>query len=187
MNQVRDWQTNREMWIGVLTKQTGEGMLPWMRRIRTQRPRDEQTLRRWLSNQGVTGYAQALLVMEYFGYPDYVLATAEELIERQYEDRQHLRSIYDAIVASANQCGEVIIQARKSYVSLVSPRRTFARVQATTRTRVDLGLRLETPARGRLQPSRIHPTMPVQVGLKDAREVDQQVRSWLQDAFDQNS
>ncbi len=56
--------------------------------------------------------------------------------------------------------GGVIIQARKTFVSLVSPRKTFARVQATTKNRVGLGLRLEGQKPiGRLRPSRIHETM----------------------------
>jgi hypothetical protein len=175
------------MWIRVLEKQTGQGLSTWNRRVRKLRPRDEQDLRSWLAKQDVTGYAQSLLIMEHFGYPPFLLATAEELISQQYADRQPLREIYDAIVRAASQCGEVIIQARKTYVSLVSPRRTFARVQASTRTRVDLGLRLEAPARGRLQPSRIHPSMPVQVSLTHPKDVDDELRAWLQDAFDQNS
>jgi hypothetical protein len=44
-----------------------------------------------------------------------------------------LRPILNAILAAALELGEVIIQARKTYVSLVTPRRTFARVQPTTK------------------------------------------------------
>ena len=97
--------------------------------------------------------------MEQFGYPDFLLATADQLIEQQYGDRSNLRPIYDAIIHAAARCGEVVIQARKTYISLVSPRRTFARVQPTTRTRVDLGLRLDgRPARAAaaLKDSRNH-------------------------------
>jgi hypothetical protein len=36
--------------------------------------------------------------MEHFGYPDFVLATGDELIGKQYEDRPHLRAIYDRIL-----------------------------------------------------------------------------------------
>jgi len=183
-----DWRRNKEMWVRVLRKQTGEGIAEWKRRIRKARPRDEPTLRAWLTRQHVTGYAQSLLVMEHFGYPDFVLATAQQLIEQQYADRPQLRPIYDAIVRSAKRCGEVVIQARKTYVSLVSPRRTFARVQPTTRTRVDLGLRLDgRRPRGRLQPCVIHETMPVQVSLETPEEVDSEVQKWLQEAYVANS
>jgi Domain of unknown function (DUF5655) len=126
--------------------------------------------------------------MEQLGYPDFLQAGADELIDRQYAGRPHLRPIYDAIVSAAARCGEVVIQARKTWGSLVTPRRTFARVQAPTKRRVDLGLRLENrrPA-GRLQPSRIHGTMLLQVCLTAPGEVDAQVGSWLQQAYDENS
>jgi hypothetical protein len=136
----------------------------------------------------VTGYARSLLVMERFGYPDFLLASADELIDGQYADRSELRPILDAILQAAAGVGEVVVQARKTYVSLVSPRRTFARVQATTRRRVDLGLRLEgqEPA-GRLRPSKIHETMALQIGFASPDEVDAEALEWLQRAYDQNS
>jgi hypothetical protein len=85
------------------------------------------------------------------------------------------------------ELGEVIIQARKTYVSLVSPRRTFARVQPTTKTRVDLGLRLEGQGPGgRLQPSTIQETMKLQIGLTSADQVDAEVLCWLRQAYEEN-
>jgi hypothetical protein len=188
MTQTRDWQRNRDMWVGVLERHTGEGVDVWKRRIGKQRIADERGLRAWLTKQGVTGYAQSLLVMERFGYPDFVLATADQLIAQQYADRPNLRPIYDAIVAAATRCGDVIIQARKTYVSLVTPRRTFARVQPTTRTRLDLGLRLDKRRPGgRLQPSKIHETMRLQVGVTTVDEVDSEVKKWLQQAYAENA
>jgi hypothetical protein len=70
-----------------------------------------------------------------------------------------------------------VLQARKTYVSLVASRRTFARVQATTKNRVDLGLRLEgREPGGRLKPSRIHETMQIQISLTAPEEVDSEVK-----------
>src|SRR5260370_41310358 len=76
-------------------------------------------------------------------------ASATDLIGRQCEDRAHLRPILDATLAALPGIGQVaVVQARKTYVSLVSKRRTFAVVQATTKNRVDLGLRLRDQAPG---------------------------------------
>ena len=188
MTETRDWQRNRDMWVRVLEMQTGEGVDAWKRRIGSKHLRDEPSLRAWLARQGVMGYAQSLLVMERFGYPDFVLASADQLIEQQYADRPHLRPIYDAIVSAATQCGDVIIQARKTFVSLVTPRRTFARIQPTTKTRVDLGLRLDgwRPS-GRLQPSKIHETMRVHVSMTASNQVDSEVQKWLRQAYGENS
>ena len=187
MPTIRDWHRNREMWVRVLESQTNEGLDTWNHRIREVSIANERQLRTWLSAQGVTGYAQSLLVMERFGYPDFILATADELIEKQYADRTHLRPIYDAIIIAAARYGELVIQARKTYVSLVTPRRTFARVQPR-KTRVDLGLRLEScQAGGRLETSRLHHTMRVQIALTKPEDVDAEVQSWIERAYLENS
>ena len=118
---------------------------------------------------------------------DFLTATADELIAQQYADRPHLRAIYDAIIKAATECGEIIIQARKNYVSLVAPRRAFARIKPV-RNQVDLGLRLEQcePV-GRIEPSRIHHTMRVQIGLTSPQDVDPEIRCLLAQAYLENS
>ena len=188
LTKTRDWEGMRTMSERLLEKRTGEGVATWNRRIKRGQIADEDSLRAWLTDQGVTGYAQTLLVMERFGYPDFLTATADELIDGQYADRPQLRPIFDAVIETAVGLGDVTIQARKTYVSLVSPRRTFARVQPTTKTRVDLALRVEgEKPGGRLQPSKIHETMPVQIGLRSPKEVDAGVARWLQRAYRESS
>jgi Domain of unknown function (DUF5655) len=186
--ETRDWKHFRAMWVRVLETQTGEGLDVWLPRIARARPPDAEALRTWLASRGVTGYARQLLVMEHFGYPDFVAASATQLIDGQYADRPHLRPIYDAVVEAAEAVGEIVIQARKSYVSILTPRRTFARVQATTMSRVDLGLRLDTTAPvGRLAPSRLHPTMRLQIGLSTPSDLDAEARRWLRAAYEENA
>jgi hypothetical protein len=81
-----------------------------------------------------------------------------------------------------------MVQARKTYVSLLTPRRTFARIQATTRTRVDMALRLDPAlAGGPLQPSKIHESTPVQLSFSAAEAVDEEAVAWLARAFHANS
>jgi hypothetical protein len=187
MAKVRDWKGMRATSARLLEERTGHDVAAWNRRIRKQKLGDEESLRGWLTKEGVTGYAQNLLVMERFGYPDFFTASATELIDGQYADRPHLRPIFDAILDAVEGLGEVTVQARKTYVSLVSPRRTFARVQPTTKDRVDLALRLAgQKAGGRLKPSKIHETMPVQIGLNGSKDVDSEVLRWLRKAYEEN-
>jgi hypothetical protein len=175
------------MWIRVLEKKTGNGLSHWNARIKKQKFTNARSLKAWLAEKGVSGYASQLLVMERFGYPDFVTTSADKLIDERYADRTHLRPIYEAIVRAARDLGEFVIQARKGFVSLVTPRRTFARVQATTKNRVDLGLRIEgTKPSGRLQPSRIHETMKLQISFMKPEEVDAETRRWLKKGYDQN-
>src|SRR6185503_13909301 len=187
MAQIRDWQSMKDMSARLLRERTGLDVTTWNERIRAQSFKDEKALRAWLDQQGVTGYAQNLLVMERFGYPDFMQASAQELIEGQYADRPQLRPIFEAILGAAAGLGEVTIQARKTYVSLVTPRRTFGRVQPTTKQRVDLALRLEgQKPGGRLQPARIHASTPLQISLTTPDDVDVEVLDWLHKAYEQN-
>jgi uncharacterized protein DUF5655 len=187
MPQTRDWKSMQELSARLLQERTGENVAAWNQRIAKEQFEDEKSLRAWLTKQGVTGYAQSLLVMERFGYPDFLLASADDLINGQYVDRPQLRPVLEAVIDAAASLGQVTIQARKTYVSLVTPRRTFARIQPTTKSRIDLALRLEghRPG-GRLQPSKVHETTPLQIGLASVDDIDLEVLNWLQEAYDQN-
>jgi len=188
MTEIRDWSGMQQMSARLLKERTGQDVETWNQRIKAQGFKDERQLRTWLTKEGVTGYAASLLVMERFGYPDFLLATADELIDGQYADRPQLRPIFEAIIDAAAGLGQVTVQARKTYVSLLSPRRTFARLQPTTKARLDLGLRLERQMPGgRLQKSKIHETMPLQISLTTVDEVDDEVLEWLQKAYDESS
>ena len=187
MAQIRDWQSMKDMSARLLQERTGLDVTTWNQRIQAGHLKDEKALRAWLNGQGVTGYAQNLLVMESFGYPDFMQASGEELIEAQYADRPQLRPIFEAILGVVAGLGEVTIQARKTYVSLMTARRTFARVQPTTKQRLDLALRLEgQKPSGRLRLSRIHESTPLQISLTKPDDVDAEVLDWLQKAYEQN-
>jgi Domain of unknown function (DUF5655) len=172
----------------LLRERTGKNVDAWNRRVKRKGFTNEPDLRTWLTEQGVTGYPQSLIVMERFGYPDYLLASAEKLIGAQYSDRPHLRPILDAIIHAAAGLGKVVVQARKGYVSLVAPGRTFARVQATTKDRIDLCLRLKNqPPAGLLCPSKRHEHMDHEIRLTATDELHSEVLRWLQEAYKQNS
>jgi hypothetical protein len=122
--------------------------------------------------------------------PDFLTAGASELIDGQYADRPQLRPILDAVLALLPALGPATVQARKTIVSLVCPRRTFAVVQATTKTRVDLGLRLEnTVPSGRLQAARNMGGggATVRIALTGPGDVDDEVRDWMRRAYDENT
>ena len=122
------------------------------------------------------------------GAPAPVTTDADELIDGQYADRAQLRPVLDAVLAVLPALGPVTVQARKTIVSLVCPRRTFAVVQATTRTRVDLGLRLENTAPGgRLQVARNMGGATVRIALAGPGDVDDEVRHWMRRAYEENT
>jgi hypothetical protein len=121
------------------------------------------------------------------GPPD-LGAEADGLIAGQYSDRPRLRPVLDAVLAALPALGPVTVQARKTFVSLVTPRRTFAVVQATTRNRVDLGLRLEHERPGgRLLAARDIGAATVRIPLTRPEDVDAEVLGWLRRAYAENA
>lgn len=114
-----------------------------------------------------------------------------DLVGMQYADRPKLRPVLDAVLGVLPEISPVlIVQARKTYVSLVSGRRTFAVIQATTRSRVDLGLRLaNAKAEGRLQSARGvgNGSMTVKLALTSREDVDAEAIRWLKRAYEENA
>src|SRR5262245_5853306 len=120
MEAPQSWEKMRAWCAELLVKRTGEGVEGWNRRIAAAEFADKAALEVWLEAQGVTGYAQMLLVMERFGYPEFFLATADELIDGQYADRPHLRPVLEAVLAAADALGSVTVQAGKGYGAILS-------------------------------------------------------------------
>ena len=113
---------------------------------------------------------------------------ADELIDAQYADRPQLRPVLDTVLAVLPALGQVTVQARKTIVSLVGPRRTFAVVQATTKNRVDLGLRLDNDQPGgRLLAARDIGAANLRIPLTGPGDFDEEALGLLRRAYDENA
>lgn len=188
MSKPKSWQEMRVWIIDLLERRTGAGLDEWNARVADSGAETEPELREWLKGQGIEGYSQMLLVMERFGYPEFLTATADELIEGQYADRPELRPILDRLLALGTGLGAGV-QARKTYVTLTTDRRKFAQIKATTKRRVDVGLRLDgVGPGGRFESAKLlgDDAMTVRIPLTDPDEVDDEVGTWLARAFEEN-
>ncbi len=189
-------QGDRESWrefaqrtAELLERRTGQHLRQWNDRVRGSGASSEAELRAWLEHQGVTGYPQTLLVWERFGYPEFLIASAEELIAAQYEDRPQLRAVLERVLAEAVTLPGTQVQARKTYVGLSTARRQFAVVRPTTKKRVDLGLRIDGQApEGPLQPAKNlgNDTINLRIPLEEPDDVDGTVVEWLRRAHTAN-
>jgi hypothetical protein len=185
----RSWREMYEQIAAQIQRETGMDVAGWNLRIREQGPSDAATLKAWLNERGVDGYPAMLLGYETFGYPDYLQATADELIEGQYRDKPAIRPIYERLIAGLPSVGEVEVQARKTYVALIGPRRTFASIQPTTRTRIDVGLRFDdAAAAGDLEPAKSigQSSMTHKLAVSSVDDVDAKAIGWLRRAYEAN-
>jgi hypothetical protein len=115
---------------------------------------------------------------------------ADELIAAQYADRPQLRPILEAVLAELPGLGPVTVQARRTLVTLFTPRRAFAAVRATTRNRVDLGLRLDDaePGGRLLAAGNVGGGgVTVRVALARPQDVDDEVRGLMLRAYAENT
>lgn len=111
----------------------------------------------------------------------------DRLIEGQYADRPALRPVLDAVLTAVLQLPDVAVNARKTMVTLVSPGRTFAVLQARTKQRLDMGLRLDgTAPRGRLLLARDLGASTVRLALTTPADVDTEAVALLRQAYEQS-
>jgi len=185
----RSWREMYERIAAQIQRETGTDVAGWNERIRDWGPTDAPSLKAWLNEQGVDGYPAMLLGYETFGYPDYLEASADELIDGQYRDKPAIRPIYDRLIVELPNVGEVEVQARKTYVALIGPKRTFASIQPSTRTRVDIGLRFDDSARAAgLEPAKSigQSSMTHKLALSSPEDVDREAVGWLRRAYEAN-
>jgi hypothetical protein len=103
----------------------------------------------------------------------------------QYADNKAgLKPVYDALIKAAKTCGAIEIAPKKTYVSLRRSKQ-FAIIQPSTKTRVDLGLKIKgKPAKGRLEKSGSFNAMVThRVRLEKATDVDKDIKAWIRKAW----
>ncbi len=81
------------------------------------------------------------------------------------------------------------VQARNTYTSLLTPRRTFAAVRPAIKTRIDLGPRIDcTDPRGRLLDGRntAGGSVKLRVALASVDDLDDEALGLLRRAYEAN-
>lgn len=111
--------------------------------------------------------------------------TTVDLVEQQYAGaKSGLRPIYEALIDAVQSFGnDVEIAPKKAYVSLRRSKQ-FALIQPSTKTRLDVGLKLKREAEGRLEVSGSFNSMcSHRVRLTELAQIDVQLLAWLHEAY----
>jgi len=184
------WQLMVDSNQELLFRKSGHDVHWWAERGRAAGVKNDGELRNWMRDEhGITGYAQYAVSWEMFGYPEFMLRGADELIDGQYAKHPELRPIADALLAWAAASDGVGIQMRKGYVSLHSPKRKFAQVTRANNTSVDVLLRLTVAPGGRVEAVKVREGdfFDRKVRLRSVDEVDGELFGLLQRALAENS
>lgn len=110
----------------------------------------------------------------------------DDPVAAQYAGKEALKPVYDRLVELVQAFGDdVEIAPKKAYVSLRRAKQ-FALVQPTTKTRVDIGIKLkDTAPTDRLEASGSFNSMVThRVRTSGIDDLDAELQAWLKAAYD---
>ncbi|MEP2024856.1 MAG: DUF4287 domain-containing protein [Reichenbachiella sp.] len=114
--------------------------------------------------------------------------SSEDLVGMQYKGKESLLPIYEALVRYLKSLGsDVTITPKKGSVSIIR-KRQFVLIKPATKSRIDLGFKLkDKPTTDRLGDSGPFGTMCThRVMIEEVSEVDNELKIWMQEAYDQS-
>lgn len=115
--------------------------------------------------------------------------TPNELVEQQYMGKENLLPIYHKLLSVINQLGtDITVTPKKQNVSVIR-KKQFALIQPSTKTRIDLGLKIKNkPHTERLLDSGPFGSMCThRVKLSELSEINDELILWITEAYHQNN
>lgn len=135
---------------------------------------------------GIThGYANFITLK--YRKSDAGSADASDLVDNQYQGKQHLRPIYELLYSKIIQFGKYVEVVPKKAAVSFRGKRQFALIQPTTKKRIDLGLKFNNKEHvGRLETSGPFGSMCThRIQLTDVNQIDLELLEWLKQAYDE--
>ena len=114
--------------------------------------------------------------------------TSEDLVKSQYNGKEILIPIYEELIIYLKSLGaDVTITPKKGSVSIIR-KRQFVLIKPATKTRIDLGFKLkEKPVTDRLENSGPFGSMCThRVRLTDVKQIDAELKDWIQEAYEKS-
>lgn len=186
-----------QKWIAELRDKTGKSLEDWTALVKKQGPDGHMNRVNWLKTKHKVGHNSAWGIAERVegggdeDTPEAYLAAAVRYIDEQYAGpKQKLRPLYEKLLALGRGIGaDVKACPCKTMVPLYR-KHVFAQIKPTTNSRIDMGFALATH-KGKL-PKRLIDTgglakkdrITHRIEIKSAADVDDEIKKWLQVAYD---
>lgn len=149
---------------------------------------DQKAVRNWLKEQGVQQNSQWTIADAAARAAGWERPSVEEYVDTQYQgEKALLRPIFDALREIIEGMGDdVTVEGRGSYMPFVR-KRQFAAIQASTKARVDLGLRFkQAPESAQLSTSSLPGQSTHKLGLTSPEQITDVVIELIRLAYEQN-
>jgi len=187
MNSPADMMT---LFTDSVKERTGKTLEEWVAAIQTTGidPLDQKAVRNWLKEQGVLQNTQWAIADAAARAAGWERPSVEAYIDSQYQgEKAPLRPIFDALREILEGLGEdVSVEGRGGYTPFVR-KRQFAAVKASTKTRVDLGLRFrQAPVSDLLSTSSLPGQSTHKLGLTSVEQITDEFIELILLAYEHN-
>jgi len=168
--------------IDNMPEKTGKSLDEWKKHLKTKKFEKHSEAVKYLKEEhGVThGFANTIVLLS-----KEENVNDDDLVSNQYKGKENLIPIYDKLIELMKTFGsDVTIVPKKTSVSIVR-KKQFALISPASKARIDLGLKLkDMPTGERLGYSGPFGTMCThRVKLTGPDEVDAELQTWLQEAY----
>ena len=168
-----------------LLEKTGKSLDHWIKVVHQSKIEKHKAIMDFLKSEHGFTHGFANFVALKSKKSDAASIDDTELLNNQYKGKEHLKPIYERLLAVIDKFGKDITRTpKKDSVSLIR-KKQFALIKPATKTRIDLGLKIkDKPTTERLENSGPFGAMCThRVRLTDVSEVDQELIGWLKEAY----
>lgn len=169
-----------------LHKNTGKTLEQWIEMVKSQNFSKHGEAMKFLKEKhGLTHGFANLIAHKAKGSDAASEENPDNLIKKQYEGKEHLKIIYDKLIAEIQTFGnDIEISPKNTYVS-VRRKKQFAILNPATKTRFEVGLNLKgQEAKGKLEAEKPNAMCSHKIKIEDSQEIDTEIVSWLRTAYE---
>jgi predicted transport protein len=170
-----------------LHRNTGKTLAQWIETISTENLEKHGEIIKYLKEKhGFTHGFANLVALKSKGSDSGSAENSDELITKQYQGKEHLKPIYDRLIADILEFGnDVEIAPKNAYVSL-RRKKQFAILQPATKTRFEIGINLKgQQAKGKLEAiTAAYSMCSHKISLSGIDDIDLEVIGWIRTAYE---
>jgi predicted transport protein len=167
-----------------LRKNTGKTLQEWIAFVKTKNFEKHGQIMKFLKeDQGLTHGFANLVALKTLATDAGSAENKEDLIERQYQGKEHLRPIYNKLISDIKEFGtDVEIAPKNANVSL-RRKKQFALLHPITKTRFEVGINLKgQEPQGKLLASG-NVMCTHKINLAGLEDIDEEVMDWIRKAY----